>query len=320
MKVIITIDGELLVSNAASRGLQGQKEAVAKIANSLGSILRAGHEIIIVHGNGPQVGNMLFRGEVASHAVSPVPLDVCGADTQGATGYFLQQSLRNLLRREGIDREVTAVITQVVVDQSDPELAAPIKGVGPFFDVERAHKYGDMRGWKFIMVPGRGQQRAVPALLPRQILEINSIRRLIESDTIVICAGGGGVPVTYDKQGDLIGVEAVVNKSHTSTLLANEVGAGTIVFVSQWEKIRRAFPQSAKDGFTRLTLTELNSLINEQGDLTDSMYLKLVASSKYLQAGGKAIWIIPPEQLGTVLDQDCGIQLVPDPEQFTSQN
>ncbi len=320
MKVIVTIDGELLVSNAANRGLQGQKEAVAKIANRLGSILRAGHEIIIVHGNGPQVGNMLFRGEVASHAVSPVPLDVCGADTQGATGYFLQQSLRNLLRREGIDREVTAVVTQVVVDQSDPELVAPIKGVGPFFDAERAHKYGDMRGWEFIMVPGSGQQRAVPALLPRQILEINSIRCLIESNTIVICAGGGGVPVTYNEQGDLVGVEAVVNKSHTSTLLASEVGASIIVFVSQWGKIRHAFPQSAKDGFTRLTLTELNRLIEEQGDLTDSMYLKLVASSKYLQAGGKAIWIIPPEQLDAVLDQDCGIQLVPDPEQFTPQN
>lgn len=314
MKVIVTIDGELLVSNAANRGLQGQKEAVAKITNSLGNLLQAEHEIIIVHGNGPQVGNMLFRGEVASHAVSPVPLDVCGADTQGATGYFLQQSLRNLLRHNRIERDVTAVVTQVLVDQSDPELAAPTKGVGPFFDVERAHKYGDMRGWEFIMVPGRGQQRAVPALLPRQILEINSIRCLVESGTIVICAGGGGIPVTYDEQGDLVGVEAVVNKSHTSTLLANEVGADTIIFVSQWEKIRQAFPQSVKDGFTRLTLTELKALIAEQGDLTDSMYLKLVASSKYLQAGGKAIWIIPPEQLGAVLEKDCGIQLVPDPK------
>jgi carbamate kinase len=313
MKVIVTIDGELLVSNAGNRGLQGQKEAVTKITNRLGNLLQAGHEIIVVHGNGPQVGNMLFRGEVASHAVSPVPLDVCGADTQGATGYFLQQSLRNLLRHNGIERDVTAVVTQVLVDQSDPELAAPTKGVGPFFDGEKAHKYGNMRGWEFIMVPGRGQQRAVPALLPRQILEINAIRRLVEAGTIVICAGGGGIPVTYDEQGDLVGVEAVVNKSHTSTLLASEVGAEVIIFVSQWEKIRQAFPQSARDGFTRLTLSELQALIAEQGDLTDSMYLKLVASSKYLQAGGKAIWIIPPEQLDAVLEKDCGIQLIPDP-------
>ena len=314
MKVVVTIDGELLVSNVASSGLQGQKEAVAKIANSLGSLLQAGHELIIVHGNGPQVGSMLFRGEVASHAVYPVPLDVCGADTQGATGYFLQQSLQNLLRREGIERDATAVVTQVIVDQSDPKLAAPIKGIGPFFDGERAKKYGNTRGWEFIMVSGRGQQRAVPALLPRQIVEINSIRSLMECGTIVICAGGGGIPVSQDEQGNLIGVEAVVNKSHTSTLLANEVGADTIVFVSQWGKIRQAFPQSVKGGFTRVTLTELNALIEQQGDLADSMYLKLVASSKYLQAGGKSIWIIPPEQLGTVLDRDCGIQLIPDPE------
>lgn len=315
MKAIVTIDGELLVSTVASRGLQGQREAVIKIVASLRSILQAGHKIIIVHGNGPQVGNMLFRGEIASHAVSPVPLDVCGADTQGATGYFLQQSIQNLLRREGIERDATTVVTQVIVDQSDPELAAPIKGVGPFFDGERAQKYGNTRGWEFSMVPGRGQQRTVPALLPRQILEINSIRCLMDNGTIVICGGGGGIPVRYDKQGNMTGVEAVVNKSHTATLLAAEVGINTIIFVSQWDKIKQAFPQSDKDGFTQLTLTELKEHIeNRKGELTDSMYLKLIASSKYLQAGGKSIWIIPPEQLGTVLDRDCGIQLIPDPE------
>ncbi len=314
MKVIITIDGELLVSNISGSNLQGQKEAVSSVVNSLKNILQTGHEIAIIHGNGPQVGNMLFRGEVASHAVPPVPLDVCGADTQGATGYFLQQSLRNLLRREEIDRDVTAVVTQVVVDQSNPELAAPIKGIGPFFDAERAQKYGNMRGWEFIMVQGSGQQRAVPALLPQQILEIDSIRCLMRNGTIVVCAGGGGIPVTYDEQGDLVGVEAVVNKSHTSILLADEVDADMIVFVSQWEKIRQAFPQSKRNGFTHLTLTELDALLDAQDDLTDSMYLKLVASRRFLEIGGKSIQIIPFEQLRIVLDQDCGILLTPDPE------
>lgn len=315
MKVVVTLDGELLVSRVASSGLQGQKEAVTQIVNSLGSMLRAGHEIVVVHGNGPQVGNMLFRGEIASHAVSPVPLDVCGADTQGATGYFLQQSLQNWLRHEGIEREVTAVVTQVVIDDSYPEFAVPIKGVGPFFDAERAFKYGNTRGWEFIMIPGHGQQRAVPARLPKQILEINSIRCLMKSGTIVICAGGGGIPVSYDAQGNLMGVEAVINKSHTSALLASEVGVDTIIFVSQWEKIRRGFPHSVEGGFTRLTLTELSALIEKQKDeLTDSMYLKLLASRKFLQAGGKSIWIIPPEQLDDVLKSDCGIQLIPDPE------
>ena len=315
MKVIVTIDGELLVSSVASRGLQGQKEAVEKIVDSLKNILQAEHKVIIVHGNGPQVGNMLFRGEIASHAVHPVPLDVCGADTQGATGYFLQQSLQNLLRREGLKREVTAVVTQVLIDETDPAMAAPIKGVGPFFDVERAQKYSNMRGWEFIMVPGRGQQRAVPAYLPRQILEINSIRCLMENNTIVICGGGGGIPVLYDEQGRLTGVEAVVNKSHTATLLADEVKADTIVFVSQWDKIKQAFPQTVKEGFTRITAAELKEYIEKRKDeLTDSMYLKLLASRKYLAAPGKSIWIIPPDQLETILSQDCGILLVSDPE------
>lgn len=315
MKAIVTIDGELLVSSGINGGLEGQRKAVEKIVNSLGSILKAGHKIIIVHGNGPQVGNMLFRGEIASHAVHPVPLDVCGADTQGATGYFLQQSLRNLLKREGIEQDVAAVITQVLVDESDPELAAPIKGVGPYFDIERAQNYSNTRGWEFILVPGRGQQRAVPALLPREILEVNSIRSLVENGTLVVCGGGGGVPVRYDQHGDLSGVEAVVNKSHTSTLLASELGVDTIVFVSEWEKLRQAFPQIVKGGFTQFTLTELNEYIEERkDDLTDSMYLKLVASSKFLAAGGKSIWIIPPEQIEAVFEKDCGIQLVPDPD------
>jgi carbamate kinase len=315
MKVIITIDGELLVSELASRGLQGQREAIEKIVGGLDSLLQAEHKMIIVHGNGPQVGNMLFRGEIASHAVPPVPLDVCGADTQGATGYFLQQSVRNLLRQRDVEREVTAVVTQVLVDDSDPEYMAPTKGVGPFFGSERAKEYGNTRGWEFILVPGRGQQRAVPAFLPRQILEVNSIRCLMENGTVVICAGGGGVPVRYDEEGNLIGVEAVVNKSHTAILLADEVEADTIVFVSQWEKIRQAFPQTVKDDFIRLSLTELKKYIEQRKDeLADSMYLKLVASRKYLLAGGKSIWIVPPDQLCAVLDRDCGIQLIPDPE------
>jgi carbamate kinase len=314
MKVIVTIDGELLVSDVVSRGLQGQKETVEKIVNNLSELLQMEHKIIIVHGNGPQVGNMLFRGEIASHAVPPVPLDVCGADTQGATGYFLQQSLQNLLRREGLEREVTAVVTQVLVDETDPAMSAPIKGVGPFFNAERAQKYGNTRGWEFIMVPGRGQQRAVPAYLPRQVLEINSIRCLMENGTIVICGGGGGIPVRYDEQGRLTGVEAVVNKSHTATLIADEVQADTIVFVSQAEKIRQAFPQ-AVNGLTRFTLTELTEHIEQRKDeLTDSMYLKLLASCKYLTAPGKSIWIITPEQLETALNQDLGIQLISDPE------
>ena len=315
MKTLVTIDGELLVSGNGNGGLQGQKQAVEKIVNSLSRILQTGQKIIVVHGNGPQVGNMLFRSEVASHAVYPIPLDVCGADTQGATGYFLQQSFQNLLRREGIDREVATVVTQVLVDESDPKMAAPTKGVGPFFDADRAQNYGNTRDWEFIMVPGRGQQRAVPALLPRQILEINSIRWLMENGAIVICSGGGGIPVRYNEQGKLAGVEAVVNKSHTATLLASEVGMDTIVFVSQWEKILQAFPQTAKDCFTQLTLTELKEYIDQRKDeLTDSMYLKLLASSKFLGAGGRSIWIITPEQVGAVLNRDCGIQLVPDPE------
>ncbi|MDX1412883.1 MAG: hypothetical protein R3293_01765 [Candidatus Promineifilaceae bacterium] len=314
MKAIVTIDGELLVARGTNGGLQGQKKAVKAIVDSLNHILQAGYEITIVHGNGPQVGNMLFRGEIASHAVPPVPLDVCGADTQGATGYFLLQSLQNLLKREGINRDVAAMITQVLVDVIDPEMTAPLKGVGPFFDAERAQKYNNTRGWDFLLVPGRGHQRAVPALLPQKVFEINSIRNLMENGTIVVCGGGGGIPVQYDKNGNLNGVEAVVNKSHTATLLADELEVDTVIFISEWEKIQQAFPSAVRNGFTQFTLTQLRDLIAETQDvLTDSMYLKLVASSKYLTTKGRSIWIIPPEHIEAIVKRDCGILLIPDP-------
>jgi len=313
MRAIVTIDGELLVPSGFNSDIQGQKKAVAAFVDSLDCLLQDGHKITIVHGNGPQVGNMLFRGEIASHAVPPVPLDVCGADTQGATGYFLLQSLRNLLKREGISRDVAAMVTEVLVDANDPELAAPIKGVGPFFDAERAQQYSGTRGWDFILVPGRGQQRAVPALLPQRIFEVNSIRSLMDSGTIVVCGGGGGIPVQYDANGDLAGVEAVVNKSHTATMLADELDVDTIIFVSQWEKIQQAFPYISKDDFTQLTATELRKFIEARKDtLSNSMYLKLVASSKYLSNGKRSIWIIPPEHIDAIFNRDCGILLIPD--------
>jgi len=313
MRAIVTIDGELLVPSGFNSDIQGQKRTVNEFVKSLDSLLGDGHKLTIVHGNGPQVGNMLFRGEIASHAVPPVPLDVCGADTQGATGYFLLQSLRNLLKREGIRRDVAAIVTEVLVDVTDPELAAPIKGVGPFFDAERAQKYSGIRGWDFIMVPGRGQQRAVPALLPRQIFEVNSIRSLMDSGTIVVCGGGGGIPVQYDENGNLAGVEAVVNKSHTATMLADELDADTVIFVSQWEKIQQAFPQISKDEFVQFTSTELKEFIEiRKGELSNSMYLKLVASSRYLSTGRRSIWIVPPEHVEAIFNKDCGILLIPD--------
>ena len=312
MKIVIALDGHLLLPENASLGIAGQKEAATRIASILGEMVEAGHQLVITHGNGPQVGNMLFRAEAARHAVYPLPLDICGADTQGATGYLLQQALHNWLRQRDIDREITTVITQVIVNEAKSASTGLMKGIGPFFDQQRAQGYEDSRGWGFVMIPGHGYQRAVPALLPQRIVEINSIRHLLERGVIVICTGGGGIPVRADAQGQLIGVEAVIDKAHTSALLADEIGAETIIFVSPWERIERTFTGSVINGLICLPGSNLKTLIEQQPDLDESTRAKLVASQEFLQRGGQSVLIVSPEQLGAKPHFGWGVRLLAD--------
>lgn len=310
MKIVVAIDGGLLVSQNPERGIQGQKEAVVRLVNNLGEMVKVGHELVITHGNGPQVGNMLFRAEVASHAVYSLPLDICGADTQGATGYLFQQTWYNWLHEQGITKDVATLITQVIIDEEEnPSLTT--KNIGPFFDRDRAHAYEINRGWTFIMIPGHGYQRVVPAMLPRRIIEAGSIRYLLERGVIVICAGGGGIPVRADGAGGLVGVESVVDKAYTAALLAHEIGAPTLVFISSWETIEPVF-QSSSDGLTCLPLSELQDLIKQRPDLGDSIRTKLIASCRFLQEGGQSVLLVSPEQLGARPELGWGVRLVAD--------
>ncbi len=312
MKIVVVLDGNLLLSRNVQSGISGQKEAADRIAGSLGKMVRAGHKLVITHGNGPQVGNMLFRAEVASHAMYTLPLDICGADTQGATGYLLQQTLRNWFLQQGVEQEITTVVTQVIVEGGDTIYPSLTKGIGPFFNQERALAYENSRGWRFVMIPGRGYQRAVPALLPQQIIEINSIRCLLEQGMIVICAGGGGVPVRIDEQGQLTGVEAVVDKAHTAALLAKEVGADTIIFISPWERIERTFKGSTLEGITCLPLSTLTKLVEQSPDIASSIRAKLLASQEFLENGGQSVLIVSPEQLEARPHLGWGVRLLAD--------
>ena len=234
MKIVVALDGHLLLPQDARVGISGQKEAAVRIAGVLGEMVKAGHELVVTHGNGSQVGNMLFRAEVARHAVYALPLDVCGADTQGATGYLLQQALHNWLLQQGIEQEITTIVAQVIVDEGDLEAANLTKGVGPYFDQQRAQAYENSRGWDFMLIPGHGYQRVVPALLPKRIVEINSIRYLLERGVIVICTGGGGVPVQVDAQGVLHGTD--LDESTRAKLVASqhffETGGQSVLIVS----------------------------------------------------------------------------------------
>lgn len=312
MKIVVALDGQLLLPPNVSLGISGQKEASVRLAGLIGEMVIAGHKLVITHGNGPQVGNMLFRAEVARHAVYALPLDICGADTQGATGYLLQQALYNWLRQRNLEKEIATVVTQVAVNEDELASAGLIKGIGPFFDQQRAQAYENTRNWKFVMIPGRGYQRAVPALLPQRIVEVNTIRCLLEQGMIVICAGGGGVPVRVDAQGRLVGVEAVIDKAHTAALLAHEIGADTIVFVAPWERIERTFTESVINGLTCFPLSALDQLIEQRSNMEESIRTKLAASRQFLKQGGQSVLIVSPEQLDAKPQFGWGVRLLAD--------
>lgn len=310
MKIIIAIDGDILVSSEFDNGMGGQMKAIYRMAQQLAKLVKEGHQLVITHGNAPQVGYMLLRGEVARHIVHPLPLDICGADTQGATGYMLQQSLRNWLDQQDCSREVITLITQVVVGDPPPPGAPNIKGIGPFFDKERAFELMGDRGWDFNIVRGRGYQRVVPCLTPGRILEINSIRYLFESGVVVVCSGGGGIPIKIDKNGTLNGVEAVVDKTYTAFLLSDELDADGIVFVSPMERIIRSFNFDPHNGLLAFNLEDLDKFIEQHPDIEDTSRHKLIASRNYLKKRTRKVLVVPPDQLGMVSGEFNGIQLI----------
>jgi carbamate kinase len=290
--------------------MEGQFKAIERISRQIGFLAKSGHELVITHGNAPQVGFMLMRGEIARHVVHALPLDICGADTQGATGYMLQQALRNWLDHQGCDREVITMITQVIVGEPTPDGAPNTKGIGPFFDKERALELMVNRGWDFTVVSGQGYQRVVSCLTPRQIVEIKTIRTLFDSGVVVVCSGGGGIPITIEN-GKLMGVEAVVDKTYTAFLLADELDASLIVFVSPLERIIRTFNFDPNNGIYDFELENLNKFLDQHRDIEDTTRHKLIASQHYLSKVARDILVVSPDQLSLVADRRKGIHLIP---------
>ena len=229
-RVVVLVAGEAL-ANAKGSQIRDQRRNAHQLAEGLWPLLATEAQVVVMHGNKPQVGYVLFRSELASHLLHPVPLDVCGADTQGATGYMLSQALQSAYAKRGLSRPVAAVVTQARVELSDLQETDARRPVGPYFDRERAEYYRQMRGWTIAEEPGRGYRRSVPVLPPREILELETIRTLAESGMVVIAGGGGGVPVTRSVTGELEGLEAVVETEQTAGLLARELQAQVLVLI-----------------------------------------------------------------------------------------
>ncbi|HXR22312.1 MAG TPA: carbamate kinase [Acidimicrobiales bacterium] len=304
---VVAIGGNSLIRDRDHQDVREQYLAAKETCSHIAAMIEQGWNVVVGHGNGPQVGFILRRSELAAHELHEVPLDVCGADTQGAIGYALVQNLYNELRRRGIDRPVAAVVTQTEVAVDDPAFAHPSKPIGSFMDEPDAVRRKDEDGWDVVEDANRGWRRVVASPRPLRIVEIGPIKSLIEAGVIVVAVGGGGVPVVRDAARDLHGVEAVIDKDLGCSLLAREVKADLFLITTAVEKVALRFGTPEERQLDHLSLAEAKGYLAEGTHFAKgSMAPKIEAVVEYLQGGGHEALITNPNNVERALAGETG--------------
>jgi carbamate kinase len=272
-----------------------------------------GNQVVMTHGNGPVVGNIVLRNDagMSIHGIPVMPMFVCGADSQGGLGFMLQQSLQNALSVLGLGIPVATVVTQVLVDRADPAFAEPVKPIGPFYDEEQARLLHDENGWTIVKDAGRGWRRVVPSPAPRQVIELEAIRTLVEAGVLTIATGGGGVPVIRNDDGLLEGVDAVIDKDRASALLGGLIGAEVLIIVTQVEKVCVRFGQPDEKALDVMTVDEARNLLAEGEFPPGSMGPKIESAVSFLASGGQSVVITSPEHILAALAGDRGTTIIP---------
>ena len=306
---VIAIGGNSLIKDEKHQTVPDQFEAARENCAPIANMIEQGWKIAITHGNGPQIGFILLRSELASHVLHTVPLDSCGAETQGSIGYMLQQSLNNELKSRGINKQIATVVTQVVVKKNDPAFKNPTKPIGPFYEEDKAEKCKKVRGWSMVEDAGRGWRRVVPSPTPIRIIEQDVIKTLINQGIIVIGVGGGGIPVV-EKAGKLKGVEAVIDKDLASALLAVGIKADLFLISTAVEKVALNFGKPNERALDKMTLAEAKRYYNEGHFPSGSMGPKIQAVINYLKNGGKEALITNPNNIGRALLGETGTWIV----------
>ncbi|MFN8378574.1 MAG: carbamate kinase [Anaerolineae bacterium] len=306
----VAIGGNSLITNPKHPEVSGQWDAVRETTEHIADMLASGWNVIVTHGNGPQVGFILRRSELAAHEVHTTPLDLIGADTQGSIGYMLQQSLDNALRRRGINRTVLTVVTQTRVDANDPAFKNPTKPIGGFMSEEDARLY-EAEGWNVVEDAGRGWRRVVASPKPIAIQEINAIRALIMNDYVVIAVGGGGIPVVRNENGDLRGTYAVIDKDRASSLIAQNLRCDLFIISTAVEKVALNYNKPNQRFLDRMTLAEARQYIAEGHFAPGSMLPKIEAAVEFVQMGGPMAIITDPPNLARALAGETGTRIVP---------
>jgi carbamate kinase len=310
MITVIAMGGNSLLDPKLPPTVANQFEVTRRAIVPVAELMSQGHRFVITHGNGPQVGWMLLRSELARAEVHEVPLDSLVADSQGAIGYMLQRLIREELSQRQLDLPVATVVTEVEVDPDDPAFMSPDKPVGLFYDEQTASRHMAERGWRMREDAGRGWRRVVPSPRPIRIVELDVIRLLVSDGATVIACGGGGVPVMRDRDGHLRGVEAVIDKDHASALLANALGAERLVITTGVEFVQVGFRTAHARDLVEVSPAELREHLASGEFAPGSMAPKIAAALDFLDRGGREVVITRPESLLAALAGRTGTRVV----------
>lgn len=301
-RIVVALGGNAILQPKQEGTAALQFQNVINTCVQLAGLIEAGHQLVITHGNGPQVGNILLQNEAAKDKIPPLPLDVCGAQTQGFIGYMIQQAMKNLLPR----RQVGTILTQVLVGADDPAFQNPTKPIGPFYGKEEADKLVAEKGYTMVEDSGRGWRRVVPSPDPRAIVEKELIQALLDQDAIVIAAGGGGIPVVSDGQGQLRGIEAVIDKDLAGARLAQDVGAQILLILTDVEGVAVNWGQPDQRFLHQLNRQQARELLGQGQFKAGSMGPKVEAALRFIEQGGEQSIIVSLDKAAAALAGQAG--------------
>ena len=310
-KLVVAIGGNALLPVGDPGDAAGQRRRIDGTAARLADLVQAGHDLVVTHGNGPQVGNILLQNEESRHLVPPMPLDVCVAESQAQIGYMLSQSLRNEFAARKIQRGVACVITQVLVDAKDPAFDNPTKPIGPYYAREDEIVVKKAKGWKMVYDQRGGWRRVVPSPRPVDVVEKDIVRALVGDGDgrVVIAAGGGGIPVVA-KGGKLVGVEAVIDKDLAAAILARVIGWKHLVIATDVPQVALDFGKPTQRLLERLTIGQAKKHVADGQFPPGSMGPKIQAAIEFLEQGGEHVVITDLEHLGPAADGKAGTTIV----------
>ncbi|MEN6571745.1 MAG: carbamate kinase [Anaerolineaceae bacterium] len=309
---VVAVGGNSLIKDEKHRTIRDQYDAGYESMRHIVDMIEAGWDVVVTHGNGPQVGFILRRSELSMKELHPVPLDYCGADSQGSIGYMFTMALDNEFKARGIKKNTAAVVTQTIVDRNDKAFQNPTKPIGSFMDESTAKQHAAEEGWSVVEDAGRGWRRVVASPIPVKIVEAPAIKTLIDAGFTVVGVGGGGIPVIENEKGELIGVEAVIDKDFGSSVLASLINADLFVISTAVEKVAINFNKPDQKWLDRITVSEAKKYMAEGHFAKGSMLPKIQAILLFLEKGGKEALITNPENIGRALKGETGTWIVQD--------